>query len=607
MNEKKRIEKIEEIKNNNINRFHCRNCFNTPLLGIKYSSEEILMQECCKCNHKYVTNLEIFHKNYTNYKINCLKCKKEIDNLNYNFCLKCINYYCDKCIIFHNYNNPFHKIIKANDNLNICTKHNQSFYAYCLDCPTPLCLYCSEKHLKHNIFNYFEQIINKEEIEKYKNLIEKSKQKLIEYNIISKEIINQLKEQVESIVKGLDIFSKMNEYELDIIKSILNMYEESHNKSLLNYEIIQNVKNILQFNDFFGNFSVITGTIPLNEKIKNINLFLSNKNNYILKDSSIDNKFLQNHYLYNENNNNDNYNDLNLNVSNKFFEEMKCFKILSEHQNEVYCLKILKDGRLASTSKDKSIKIYETKNFTVDLTITDHTESVYYITQLFDERLLSCSNDRKMLIIKLNNKNYFIDQILIGHSLGIIKAIQLKNGDIASSSIDNTIKIWKENKKNNIFQCQNTISVHSNNIHSILEIPITNELVSSSNQEKTLRFFNLITYENNDTIKEITPCGFMGVLYLIDNNILAVGTTIGLSLINIIEHKEIIKMKLNSIYSFYRLKSGSLLTGEGKAIQEWKNIVKKHEIHKGNVTSFAQFNNGILATCSLDKSIILYQ
>ena len=65
---------------------------------------------------------------------------------------------------------------------------------------------------------------------------------------------------------------------------------------------------------------------------------------------------------------------------------MKCFKILSEHKNEVYCLKIL--------------------------------------------------------IIKLNNKNYFIDQILIGHSLGIIKAIQLKNGDIASSSIDNTIKIW---------------------------------------------------------------------------------------------------------------------------------------------------------------------
>ena len=98
------------------------------------------------------------------------------------------------------------------------------------------------------------------------------------------------------------------------------MYEESRNKSLLNYEIIQNVKNILQFNDFFGNFSVITGTIPLNEKIKNINLFLSNKNNYILKDSSIDNKFLQNHYLYNENNNNDNYNDLNINVSNKLFE-----------------------------------------------------------------------------------------------------------------------------------------------------------------------------------------------------------------------------------------------------------------------------------------------
>ena len=601
------MDKTEELKKDDINIFHCRNCFNTPLLGIKYTPEEILIQECCKCNHKYVTNLETFHQNYKNYKINCLRCKNEIDCLHYNFCLTCIHYYCDKCIKFHNYNNTIHKVIKANDNINICRKHHQSYYAYCLDCPIPLCLYCNEKHSKHNIFNYFDEIINKEEIEKYKTLLENSKQKLIEYNIISKEIVKQLKEQVEKIVKGLDFFLRMNEYELNIINNILNMYEESYNKSLLNYEIIFNVKNILQFNDYFGNFSEISETIPFNEKIKNINLFLSNKNNYILKESSIDNKFLQNHNLHIEDKNKDNNKDLNFNISNKFFEEMKCFKILSEHQNEVYCLTILNDGRLASTSKDKTIKIYEPINFTVDLTITEHTESVYYITQLFDERLLSCSNDRKMLIIKLNHKNYFIDQVLIGHSLGIIKAIQLKNGDISSSSIDNTIKIWKENKKNNLFQCQNTISVHTNNIHSILEIPITNELVSSSNQERTLRFFNLITYKNENTIEKITPCGFMGVLYLIDNNILAVGTTIGLSLINLIEHKEIIKMNLNSIYSFFRLKSGSLLTGEGKAIQEWKNIEKKHEIHKGNVTSFAQFNNGILATCSLDKTIILYK
>ena len=162
---------------------------------------------------------------------------------------------------------------------------------------------------------------------------------------------------------------------------------------------------------------------------------------------------------------------------------MRHFKILQMHENEVYCLTILKDGRLTSSSKDITILIYESINFTVDIKIKEHTESVYSLTQLKDERLLSCSNDKTMLIIKLNGKDYNIEQILYGHSLGIIKAIQLRNEDIASSSIDNTIKIWKENKNDNLFNCQTTISVHSNNFHSILEIPITNELVSSSNQE----------------------------------------------------------------------------------------------------------------------------
>ena len=143
------MDKTENLNKNNKNIFHCRNCFNTPLLGIKYTSENILIQECCKCNHKYVTNLEEFYNNYKNYKINCIRCKNEIDSLNYNFCLTCINYYCDKCLKFHNYNNPIHKIIKESDNINICTKHNQSFYAYCLDCPIPLCLYLSLTLISH--------------------------------------------------------------------------------------------------------------------------------------------------------------------------------------------------------------------------------------------------------------------------------------------------------------------------------------------------------------------------------------------------------------------------------------------------------------------------
>ena len=593
---------IEKGKEENLNKYHCRQCFKILLLGLKYTSNgEILIQEICENNHKYQTNLEQFLDKYKSSKITCFKCKIDINPFYNNFCSNCINYFCDKCVQFHNYHNPNHKIKKTkNNNTNEkCENHNQDFCAYCLDCPVHFCLYCKENHTNHKIFNFFEEIISKEEIENYKKLIENNEQKIKEFKVNISQIIKQLRNQVENIIKGLENFQKLNEYELELANDVLKMYEKSNNISSLNYEIIQNLKNILRFNNCFDNFTEIKKSYSLNEKIQKITLFLQNTENYLLKESSIDNKFLQ---IYNENKN-----TKNNKASNKFFQEMKHFKILQMHENEVYCLTILKDGRLASSSKDTTILIYESINFTVDIKIKEHTESVYYLTQLKDERLLSCSNDKTMLIIKLNGKDYNIEQILYGHSLGIIKAIQLRNEDIVSSSIDNTIKIWKENKNDNLFNCQTTISVHSNNIHSILEIPITNELVSSSNQEKTLRFFNLITFENSFTIYNISPCGFMGVLFLINYNILAVGTTDGLSLINVIERKEIIKMKKSPIYSFFRLKSGSLLTGEGKSIQEWKHDKNKREIHKGNVTSFAQFDNGILATCSLDKSIILHQ
>ena len=55
-------------------------------------------------------------------------------------------------------------------------------------------------------------------------------------------------------------------------------------------------------------------------------------------------------------------------------------KTINEHSDYVNSLLLLSDGRLASCSDDKTIKIYNiNNNYHCDITLEGHTHSVSYI------------------------------------------------------------------------------------------------------------------------------------------------------------------------------------------------------------------------------------
>jgi WD40 repeat protein len=70
---------------------------------------------------------------------------------------------------------------------------------------------------------------------------------------------------------------------------------------------------------------------------------------------------------------------------------------LNQHTNEVWYLEFSHDGtKLATTSRDCSVIIYDVRTFDVMHRLTDHTEPVAYATWSPDDtKLISCSQDYK--------------------------------------------------------------------------------------------------------------------------------------------------------------------------------------------------------------------
>ena len=147
-----------------------------------------------------------------------------------------------------------------------------------------------------------------------------------------------------------------------------------------------------------------------------------------------------------------------------------CIKKINEHSDSITSLLILSDGRLASCTHDKTIKIYNlNNNYHCDLRIkTGHPYAVTYLTQLKNNKLVSCSFDQKIMIWNINQSSYTCDySIKTAHNSYIFKVIPLTNNRMASCSWDKTIKIWNSNHP---YKKIITLKGHTSYVRSIIQL-----------------------------------------------------------------------------------------------------------------------------------------
>ena len=154
---------------------------------------------------------------------------------------------------------------------------------------------------------------------------------------------------------------------------------------------------------------------------------------------------------------------------------------------------VLKDGTLATSSMDNTIKLWDTNTGQLIRTLNGHLDTVYSIVELLDQTLASGSGDK---LIKIwNPKDGRLIKNLKGHTSWIYSLVVLIDGRLASCSDDSTIKIWDTEKRDCLVK---TITGHSAWVWSLTVLKNGN--LASSSGDKTIKIWSLFSFKLLRTI-----------------------------------------------------------------------------------------------------------
>ena len=302
------LKKIEH--NKNTNDILCPGCNNPAIISI--SNSEMYEVNIMNCKNKHI-NFDIPFKEFLKMKDKNYKSEKcdicgNYDNLYgepLDIC-SCGKIICPLCKIIHE---PSHCSVNFSERFKYCSKHSLPFIIYCHNCNINICEKCEIKHSKHK-FTKFKDIPKKEK-EKEKNLgkIIKASKEIKNLCELVKDEINRIQiifnKVINYFVKNLEGYSILND----------NLLEWINDEK--NYETIENIKNIYNFNK---NYKKILES-------KFINVSFDQKIKYLLEFYNQKRKHLTIYYKNPEGNNNlrifnnsfvtNNENNCNLKIRNK--------------------------------------------------------------------------------------------------------------------------------------------------------------------------------------------------------------------------------------------------------------------------------------------------
>ena len=284
------------------------------------------------------------------------------------------------------------------------------------------------------------------------------------------------------------------------------------------------------------------------------------KENKNINGIRVENEINLNEKEINENNNNINnqhdkikkFNILNSNISN-------AFNFHSDYINQII---LLKDGRIASSSNDKSIIIYNKINYSIQLQIKNLDDCVYNIIQGSNDNIYASIGNGTISIFKLTSlTTYEKIQTFKIHNDKVRKIIELKDGRFASCSKDKTIQIWEFNNNELIIY---HIFNQDNSISCILESN-ENEIISTPEGNGSINFWNINESLIISKISKIECNWSWNNLKKSLNDIIIVA---GIKYIYLINNYELInKIEINyDCYSVCCLNNVNILTGHGNLI-----------------------------------------
>lgn len=283
---------------------------------------------------------------------------------------------------------------------------------------------------------------------------------------------------------------------------------------------------------------------------------------------------------------------------------------------QFYTIYILKDGRLIAGDAGNNIIIYNQNNFKPEITIKE-SNYIMYLTQLKNGFVISLLADGSINIYKLLGKSkYSILQKIKAHSARVHKLRVLDDCDnrFMTCSDDCTIKFFfqdkNEYKEDYIFK----EDLHIFNILSTKEGEIVYSGYNSSNNT-FIKFYDLKSRKiiSSTNVKSLYN-GLTDNLSKLCDTYLLVGGSNTILIFDVNQHKQIKEIESNNsscITSFLKLNEKILLTADCNGnIKQWiideENLILENvklNAHNGQIRMIRKNQDGLIITCSDDKSI----
>ena len=294
--------------------------------------------------------------------------------------------------------------------------------------------------------------------------------------------------------------------------------------------------------------------------------------------------------------------------ANSIFKNPK--HVLQYHTEPIFCAAVLKDGRIATGSKDKEIIVFNNKTFKPDLTIKEHNGVVVNMIELSTGYLASCSEDKTIKIYDVGLKTYKVIQTLKDHTGWVSKIIELNNKQLVSCSKDKTLIFYNKDKDG--IKYKKDFSITTNGWNGPVIQTKDNEICYYESNEDTICFYDFIKKKTNKTMSNITVTAFNSLLML-TKELLLICRYNKITVMNVYTYNIVRSIDVPDsdwISSVIRFNKDQIVTAdENKRIILWKiegdnlrMITKNSTAHDGCIFSLTKLPNGTILSGGLDCS-----
>ena len=362
-----------------------------------------------------------------------------------------------------------------------CGIHEQIFKFYCFDCHKNFCELCQKNHSNHNVIKFDKILLSNEELNSKKNELNKAKENLLKLNDYFGALIEAIKCKFERLFN-------IKKKEIEIKEKIIEDYETIK----YNYHSINNIRNII-----FDN----------NPKF----LDLSPNTNWLCRFNSIF------QYLNSDLTSNDN--DIFEFLNNR--NEKNSLKIISQKNDEINKLILLKNNDIAISTKRGKIIIYDKDKFNQKMEIKiSENNNINDMKEREGSGLLCCGYEFiKFINIGIDNNKCEYEYNIKDINNNINSVLEFNNNIILSVNDYSKIKLWKKNNNcnnKNDYICSFCIDNVKQEITDFYKIGY-NTFITTSKKENLLCKFIINKYDELELKSKLENIFFsLGKNYFLD-------------------------------------------------------------------------------------------